>query len=306
MAAVIQDEYLLTGRQCPQAAVDALFAIVCDDDNCYMLWHHVRDFSPADHKSNAYCRGTMAANIKKYLDNPAQALGNKARKIYLGWTYKIRLAAEKLAGNYTEQTIDLDWEGKPSRIDLINQLIETGGYKKYLEIGCRDDACFSVIKADYKVGVDPNSGGTLRMTSDAFFAQNKETFDIIFIDGLHTYEQVLKDILNAAKVLNPGGTILMHDCLPLCCLAQFQYPMVKAWNGDVWKSFVQARTMPDLDAATCMIDHGVGIIRVRKNSRPLDVGTTDFKKLKYKDLAENYKEWMNAIEFGDVGRFINS
>ena len=32
------------------------------------------------------------------------------------------------------------------------------------------------------------------MTSDEFFIQNKNTFDLIFIDGLHIYEQVIKDI----------------------------------------------------------------------------------------------------------------
>ena len=52
------------------------------------------------------------------------------------------------------------------------------------------------------------------MTSDEFFSQNKETFDLIFIDGLHIHEQVLKDIDNSLNVLNENGVILLHDCLP--------------------------------------------------------------------------------------------
>ena len=37
------------------------------------------------------------------------------------------------------------------------------------------------------------------MTSDTFFKNNKDKFDVIFLDGLHTYEQTIKDINNAIK-----------------------------------------------------------------------------------------------------------
>ena len=39
------------------------------------------------------------------------------------------------------------------------------------------------IKISNKVGVDPISGGTLRMTSDNFFKNNETFFDLIFLDG---------------------------------------------------------------------------------------------------------------------------
>jgi len=39
-------------------------------------------------------------------------------------------------------------------------------------------------------------------------------YDVIFIDGLHYYKQVLKDIKNSLKILNKDGFILVHDCLP--------------------------------------------------------------------------------------------
>ena len=50
------------------------------------------------------------------------------------------------------------------------------------------------------------------MTSDKFFKDN-EKFDIIFIDGLHTFEQTIKDIDNSIKFLRDKGVILIHDCL---------------------------------------------------------------------------------------------
>ena len=52
------------------------------------------------------------------------------------------------------------------------------------------------------------------MTSDDFFRDNKEKFDLIFIDGLHETNQVDRDIENSLKFINKGGTILLHDCLP--------------------------------------------------------------------------------------------
>jgi hypothetical protein len=78
------------------------------------------------------------------------------------------------------------------RRDIIKYLTNRFQYKHYLEIGCEYDMAFGVLKEmyEYAVGVDPAQGGTHRMTSDEFFRQSNLTFDIIFIDGLHTGEQV--------------------------------------------------------------------------------------------------------------------
>lgn len=238
----------------------------------------------------------MAVNLKKYAQNPKAEFANKLRKMRMKMRRRIGVTKEFLAGNYTSKTIAMDWTDKPLRSQLINRIIEINGYRKYLEIGCRDNACFDVIRCEYKVGVDPNSGGTLRMTSDEFFEKSKETFDIIFIDGLHTYEQVRLDIINSMKVLNEGGTIIMHDCLPLSCLAQYQFPVIDAWNGDVWKAFVEARTYPDLDAATCLIDHGVGVLKKRRNADPLTLPMTA-KKLNYAFLVDDYQRLLNTINY---------
>ena len=119
------------------------------------------------------------------------------------------------------------------RWDMIEYLIKKNNYKKYLEIGCDQNQLFSRINIQNKVGVDPASGGNVRETSDNFFEKNKDMFDIIFIDGLHIYEQVKKDILNSIKYLNDEGVILIHDCLP-DSMAKQAVPRYKLqWNGDV-------------------------------------------------------------------------
>jgi predicted O-methyltransferase YrrM len=50
-------------------------------------------------------------------------------------------------------------------------------------------------------------------TSDDFFIKNKENFDIIYVDGLHEYSQVKKDLINVLKFLNPDGIIICDDYL---------------------------------------------------------------------------------------------
>lgn len=208
--------------------------------------------------------------------------------------------AASFFGDYSPVTLDYKWQERSDRWKLINELIQKYGYENYLEIGCSTDACFKNIAAPNKIGVDPFSGGTHRMTSDEFFKNNNQKFDIIFIDGLHQYAQVKKDIENSIAALSDNGIIILHDCLPLNFYAQLPFPSGGDWNGDTWKAFVEARTWSHVDSALCLIDHGLGIIKKRPNSKTLALGTQDFLRLKYKDLAANYKEWLNTIEYNET------
>ena len=93
----------------------------------------------------------------------------------------------------------------------------------YLEIGTRNTGDnFDLIPVTgERVGVDPQAGADIgkdrklmRMTSDDFFAGNKRTFDLVFVDGDHSHEQSARDMDNALGCLNAGGVIVMHDSLP--------------------------------------------------------------------------------------------
>ena len=184
------------------------------------------------------------------------------------------------------------------RWDLIEYLIEKYNYKEYLEIGCDKDQLFSKISLKKKIGVDPYSGGNIRKTSDDFFLSNNKTFDLVFIDGLHTYTQVKKDILNSIKFLNHNGMILVHDCLPDTMSKQAVPRYKMQWNGDVWKAIVDLRQDPNLDIFTCEIDQGISVIKKKKNSSVLKV-STDIDKLKFKDFYYNYKEFMRVINLNE-------
>ena len=184
------------------------------------------------------------------------------------------------------------------RWDLIDYLIQRNKFENYLEIGCDDDQLFSKVNIRNKIGVDPVSGGNIRKKSDDFFSTNKDKFDLVFIDGLHIYEQVKKDILNSLKCLKKNGIILVHDCMP-DSLSKQAVPRYKMkWNGDVWKAIVDLRQREDLEIYTCEIDEGIGIITKKKNTSILKLDKP-VKKLKFKDYFNNYKEYLRIIKLSD-------
>jgi SAM-dependent methyltransferase len=116
------------------------------------------------------------------------------------------------------------------------------------------------------------------MTSDVFFAQNRQYFDIVFVDGLHEAHQVLKDINNALRWLAPNGTIVLHDCNPLVEISS-RYPEpvavegeeILGWNGDTWKAAVSTRLQDGLEIVIVDVDQGVGLIRRRLNRHRMDI-----------------------------------
>jgi hypothetical protein len=198
--------------------------------------------------------------------------------------------------------LNFNWNLYPHRLEIIQNIIISKNYKKYLEIGCDKDQIFSNILIDFKIGVDPVQGGNVRKTSDDFFKNNLDKFDIIFIDGLHEYEQVNKDINNSLKALNNGGIILLHDCMPKSYFHQAVPRSRMSWNGDVWKNIVEARANPEIDTYTCFADEGIGIIFNRLNRNKLIINKKNFKKLKFRDFYYNYREYLNIISAEEINK----
>lgn len=177
------------------------------------------------------------------------------------------------------------------RYEIINRIIESKGYKKYLEIGVRNGECFKEICCENKIGVDPNPTSdhtTHVMTSDQFFERlnPEEKFDIVFIDGLHLAHQVDKDIENSLNFLSEGGTIVLHDCNPptrhhAAESPVFTPPANGDWNGTVYMSLIKLRLYrKDLKLVTVDSDWGVGILTKDINETldafPSDAMTWEF------------------------------
>ena len=233
-----------------------------------------------------------------------------------------------------------------NRIKIIQRLIKVTGAKNYLEIGVNNGACFLRVKAPNKMAVDPafriSSGRKLKYliknpsniknryfeeTSDDFFASHSEHLkdnkpSIVLVDGLHTYEQSLRDVLNSLSVLENNGVVLMHDCNPLTETAAYPADSIGhakslnlpdyegVWNGDVWKSIVHLRSLHrDLEVFVLDCDHGIGVVMKRKPGETLKYSAQEIHDLSYHDLQANRDQLLNLKQpqyFDDFIRKMDS
>ncbi len=193
------------------------------------------------------------------------------------------------------------------RRGLINQLIKTIHGTDYLEIGIRKGCNLAEIRCENKTGVDPfprldltppglvdelKKAKIYTVTSDEFFKNCAQTFDVIFVDGLHQYAQALRDIMNALNVLKKGGFVVVHDCNPITEHAATPYLHEGEWNGDVWKAIYQIGR--DYKTLQCMVledDYGLGIIWKRKKDQTIyhAVVKEEIASLPYEFLEKNRK-----------------
>jgi SAM-dependent methyltransferase len=174
------------------------------------------------------------------------------------------------------------------RFDVINFLIQKFNYKTYLEVGLQYGVAWEKIECEHKVGVEPihahEDSRIKKLYSDDFFTQNNESFDIIFIDGDHNYEQVIKDIRNAKSVLNPGGSIVLHDCRPL----DEDHGTNPFLNGTVWRAVCELRSESGWSFCTLDDDHGVGVLR-EGDMKAINVGP----HISYQEFEANRSEILN-------------
>lgn len=222
-----------------------------------------------------------------------------------------------------------------NRYTVIQEIIKNKNAKSYLEIGVERGEVFFNIQVDFKIGVDPNflfklkkpineklilqDSALFQMTSDAFFSKESEIIkngvDVVFIDGLHTYQQVIKDIKNALSYLNDDGVIIIHDCNPTS--EAIGYPvknsinevinlasqgLINGWNGcwcgDVWKALLHFRVeYPDLNIFTLDLDWGLGIItRASASSAEelkVNLDKNQIAALDYQYLNDNRNDILN-------------
>jgi hypothetical protein len=107
-------------------------------------------------------------------------------------------------------------------------------------------------------------------TSDAFFAGSRphELFgdrpvDLVFIDGMHLFEYVLRDFMNAEALAGPESLIALHDCLPRDAPTASRERTTDHWTGDVWKVILCLLDQrPDLELSIIDVPHS-GLCLVR-------------------------------------------
>lgn len=214
-----------------------------------------------------------------------------------------------------------------TRTEVIQKIIDKKQAQNYLEIGVDFGDNFFPIRAKRKTAVDPTfkfSGSTRwkwtwrnpcnlfarfhEVTSDAFFrdAPPPRPIEVAFIDGLHTYEQSLQDVLNTLEVLAEDGVIVMHDCHPPNAAAAHPAKSLEdasamnlpgwthEWCGDVWKTVCRLRLeRDDLSIFVLDCDYGLGVVTRGAPERPMAARVADVSALTYDDLAADREGLIN-------------
>jgi len=140
--------------------------------------------------------------------------------------------------------------------------------RNYVEIGVAAGATIVLANPPtIAVGIDPlpsirntparTATKIYPLPSDEYFTTRDlrvdiegDVVDFAFIDGLHLFEQALRDFINIEKYSDRKTTVLFHDCLPVdrLCAAREQTDF---WAGDVWKVIVILdKYRPDLELFT--------------------------------------------------------
>lgn len=222
------------------------------------------------------------------------------------------------------------------RVELLQRLIDALDARLYLEIGVKRGGTFLRLRARRKIAVDPRPllprravlGAVLRdprnlgnlvvaRTSDAFFAAPprrlvRGRLDVAFVDGLHTYEQSLRDVESCLEWLAPGGVVVLHDCNPADAAAAqaAAVPPLAAgdgWSGDVWKTIVHLRSLRrDLEVFVLDADCGLGVVTRGHPAAPLDLAADEIARLGYADFAAGRRELLDLRPAADADRLVAS
>ncbi|HXR36957.1 MAG TPA: class I SAM-dependent methyltransferase [Candidatus Binataceae bacterium] len=200
------------------------------------------------------------------------------------------------------------------------------GARRYLEIGVAEGNTFRDVEIAERTAVDPHFRFDtnelaneftrfVKDTSDGFFAAEplSPPYDIVYIDGLHTFEQVVRDISNTLLRTHRRSVVVLDDTVPsdvysalwdqesanryrTAALGGTTY----AWHGDVYKAVfyihdfwpsLNYRTITDAGNPQTLVWRAVG-----GNRQPLFNNLERISRLNYFDLQEHFGVMQTATD----------
>lgn len=207
-------------------------------------------------------------------------------------------------------------------LDYLQQIHRYREPSSYLEIGVETGQSLALARCP-SVAIDPEfqfQGNVFRqrsetylfqMTSDEFFAGYRLDrylpggIDFAFLDGMHHFEFLLRDFLNAEKYSYASTVLTLHDCYPVnteMASRDTDYDTRVDqetrwwWAGDVWKMLPILRDYrPDLNV-TVLDCPPTGLVVIRgldPHSRAIDDN--------YHEILGKFRE-LTLAEFG-IERF---
>ena len=135
------------------------------------------------------------------------------------------------------------------------RILHNKTYENYFEIGTRFGSSLALSQSP-SIAIDPyfqvekNIVGNkefcmlFQETSNSFFTNRLSKFsdlkcELAFIDGMHHFDQALRDFINLAKISSKESLFLFHNSIPWTfrmATRNFQeLDRDESWTGDIWK-----------------------------------------------------------------------
>lgn len=166
--------------------------------------------------------------------------------------------------------------------NIIVNIAQSVGCQNFLELGLADGvnhkSMLKVVPNCVGVDIARRFQGDIprfyQMTTDEFFEQNTEKFDIIFIDAWHRFDQVKIDFENSLKCLEERGIIFFHDTDPYD-----EHMLIDSLAADSYKiSEYVRKEHPELDFITLPVSSmGLSICNRKADARHLKFTKLSFK-----------------------------
>lgn len=213
----------------------------------------------------------------------------------------------------------------PHYREVLARMHELTKPRCYLEIGVDTGATLALAaRSEQAVGVDPaavpladrlpHHVRLFREESDVFFDRARESVfgarrvDLVFIDGMHRFENALRDFASAESWAHAGATIVLHDCVPIVARTATRERTTKFWVGDTWKLVpALAAYRPELKLTTLLTPPS-GLVVVRRlnpGSRVLherrDEIVARFSELEYARAPGDFAPELNAVPCNEAG-----
>lgn len=206
------------------------------------------------------------------------------------------------------------------RHELINKFADLFKNPRYLEIGVFNGDTFKNVSIDSKTGVDPypqfednsflgEEVDFYRIESDVYFAEIADIdrrFDLVFIDGLHTADQTLRDFTNSLHFTKDDAIIIIDDIGPRDWVEAMHLdtwlkvsPLAggnHGWTGDVFKLLYLIQTFfPAIDLRIASESPNQAICWKKKKSRrvvaPFAARLADISSAQYPEYILSQKHF---------------
>lgn len=252
------------------------------------------------------------SDIMSYINRGSNFLNNQ-NKVYC-LALKEKYLKMRTTLNSTSITTTVESQDVKTRDGRLNRLGTINKSSRYLEIGVSKGHTFNAINIKSKVAVDPkfqfNTGeyateniNFFEITSDDFFrhhARKYAPFDLIYLDGLHTFKQTFRDFCASIGCSHLKTIWLIDDTCPgsyaqaqsshqrCISLKKVSGEKNKSWMGDVFKVVAAIHDFFPQYSFAHFPNHGQTVVwhKWRENFMPEWNSLEVISRLEYSDFVE--------------------